>query len=126
MVDITDKRKHPRQFCSVPVYAKEGTEFANTQTIDISEGGLGLLASQSIPKEKKVVIALELNPMEDPLLVWGHVKWVKSETIKGMFRVGVQFTKSIDGSKIEVCKVVKSAYRKALNCSGPGQTGKKL
>lgn len=88
----SNRRKNPRLHCSVPVEGKKGGAFAQTQTLDISKGGLGILSKKAIPLQKQIAVALELAPDTDPVLVMGRVKWVERDPRSKDYRVGMEFT----------------------------------
>ena len=99
----SEKRKSTRQDCLVPVDGKKGSYFAHMNTIDFSEGGIGLISDQKIPLNKEVPMEVEFSPNADPLIVIGKVKWVQevvdSHTHKKSYRIGLTFKDVHSGSK---------------------------
>ena len=95
----SNKRKSRRQACLVPITGKEGSAFEQTQTIDISKSGLGIISSRRIPLNKEIAIQLDLNEEGEPVLVLGQVKWIEPIIKSKQFRVGVYFKNILNGSK---------------------------
>ena len=87
-----NKRKSTRHGCVVPVDGKQGTVFAESQTIDISRGGAGLIVRNPIPLNTRMAIELDLSPQEEPVLAIGEVKWVSRISNSNLYRVGISFT----------------------------------
>ena len=86
-----EQRKYRRTDCVVPVDGKQGTAFDGVKTVDISSGGMGFVSSKSIPLNEKIVVQLELQPEDEPVLVVGLVKWVSKIKNTGYYRVGMIF-----------------------------------
>jgi len=95
----SNKRKNRRQTCLVPITGKAGSAFDETQTIDISKGGMGIISSRRIPLNKEIAIELDLKEEGEPVLVLGQVKWVEPIVKSKQFRVGVYFKEILNGSK---------------------------
>lgn len=93
-----DKRKNARRVCSVLVEGREGTPFAHSQTIDISQGGVGFISPKAISVDTKIPIELSLSPENESVVVVGRVKWVRKLSESNNYRVGLVFDDFIDGS----------------------------
>lgn len=89
------KRRNLRQVCFVPVDGKVGTGFGNSQTVDISKGGIGLISRKPVTLDEKIAIELELVPDQDPVLVMGQVRWIRRIPESGNYRMGVKFAKAL-------------------------------
>jgi len=94
-----NKRKTKRYDCLVPIESKKGTVFENSQTLDISKGGLGFVSESKIPLNKKIAVEVDLTPEGDPVLVIGAVKWVIPLPNSDSFRVGLSFGNVLSGSR---------------------------
>lgn len=93
-----DKRTEERFGCYVPVEGKEGSEFDQTKTTDISRHGIGFISTHPIPVNQKIAIELALKPNTEPVLVIGVVKWVRKLSDGEQYRVGMTFSDIISGS----------------------------
>lgn len=89
-----NKRESKRQLCLVPVDSKKGTTFANTQTIDISKGGIGIISRRKIPLDEKIAVEIDTQPDGEPILVMGKVVWVRKMSDDDRYRVGLKFQKA--------------------------------
>lgn len=105
MKSVMNKRRAPRKDCRVPVESKEGTAFDFSQTIDISEGGVGFVSSRYIPANTKMFIEIALTPQGDPVLAVAHVQWVSRIPGSKNFRVGMKFDDIMSGSKSRISRV---------------------
>ncbi len=92
MTEIDEKRKAKRFICQVPVMCKKGTAFDNSQTIDISKGGVGLVSHKFIPVNTQMILEIALSPNSDPVLALGQVKWVRRIPVSDNYRVGMHFS----------------------------------
>jgi Tfp pilus assembly protein PilZ len=99
MEQASDKRKNQRERCLVPVDGKEGSVFDNSQTIDISAGGVGLITEKAIPLDEKIFLEIEISPDEDSLLMMGQVKWIQKIKGSQTYRIGMRFTRDLLNSK---------------------------
>jgi hypothetical protein len=91
MKQKSDKRKSIRKSCLVPVDGKKGASFDHIQTVDIGQGGVGLISHKYIPKNESIAIEIELGPQEEPVIVMGKVQWIRSIPGNGNFRIGMKF-----------------------------------
>lgn len=89
--EAEEKRRADRFGCYVPVECKKGVAFDQSQTIDISKGGIGFITEERIPVNTKMAVEIALSPEEDPLLTWGQVKWVRPVPHSSHYRVGMKF-----------------------------------
>lgn len=96
---MRNKRKNKRRNCSVPVEGKAGGVFHRTQTIDISNAGIGLISRKKIPLQKKITLELELSKERVPVFVVGKVEWVRPIINSRNYRVGMSFANVLKGSK---------------------------
>ncbi len=90
-----EQRRMPRRLCGVPVEGKEGSFFEGIQTVDICQGGVGLISAKSIPVNEQIVVQLDLDPDEEPVLVLGEVKWIVKMKDSEYFRVGMSFCEEV-------------------------------
>ena len=94
MKHAKNKRENQRKVCLVPVEGKKGTTFAETQTVDISGGGMGLISNRLIPLDEKIAVEIATAPDADPILMLGKVVWVRKLNKKDRYRVGLKFQKA--------------------------------
>jgi c-di-GMP-binding flagellar brake protein YcgR len=94
-----EQRKSQRISCLVPVDGKAGSTFDETQTVDFSKGGIGLISTHAIPVNKQMPMEIDLGENEDPVFVIAKVKWVKKIKGTDTYRVGMIFTEVLQGSK---------------------------
>ena len=97
-----EKRKSERFDCSVPIEGKEGSVFAESQTVDISGGGVGFISRKFIPVNTEMAVEIALTPKSDPLLTLGKVKWVQQLSNPPRYRVGMVFEESSAGLKSQL------------------------
>lgn len=91
-MEASEKRTSPRFDCRVPILCRKGTIFDNSQTIDISKGGVGLISSKFVPLNTNLVMEIALAPKAEPLLAVGRVKWVQKMASQERYRLGMSFT----------------------------------
>lgn len=107
-----ERRRAQRLNCTVPVDGKEDGVFAETCTVDLSRGGVGFISKQPIPLEEEVVVALELDPLEAPVLVMGRVQWVRQDPASGEYRVGMKFISALSAeSRLRLEQYAKRKFR---------------
>ncbi len=99
-----DKRKHKRFNCLVPVEGKKGSPFDRTRTLDISKNGIGFISSRSISLNQKIAIEIVLDPQSEPVLVVGQVRWIQPVQGRNRFRVGMDFSEVVQGSRSRLAK----------------------
>ncbi len=104
---MVNQRKNPRKNCRVLVDVKSGAPFDGSRTVDISEGGAGFVSDRYIPVNTRMMVQIDLNPDEDPVLALGVVQWINKIGDGSRYRVGLKFIEIIHGakSKIRRCKV---------------------
>ena len=90
-MDTKEKRRNPRFICRVPVLCKKGTMFDNSQTIDISKGGVGFYSQRFVPVDTNMIMEIALSPKKDPLLAVGKVRWIQKVGYMDKYRVGMEF-----------------------------------
>ena len=108
MSAAVNQRLEARYSCSVPVEGKEGREFDQTKTMDISRHGIGFLTSQPIGINQKVALEIVLKQNTEPVMVIGVVKWVRKIGVSDQFRVGMVFSEIISGSSSRMDKYFTS------------------
>jgi len=95
-----EHRKNHRLKCLVPIDGKTGSDFEQTQTFDISKGGIGFISKKPIPVDEKIAMEIELSPDDEPVIVVGRVLWVSQIPDSDEYRIGMQFGDVLlDGSK---------------------------
>ncbi len=94
MKHVKNKRESQRKTCFVPVEGKKGGTFAQSQTVDISGGGIGLISKRAIALDEKIAVEIATAPDADPILMLGKVVWVRKLDQKDRYRVGLQFEKA--------------------------------
>ena len=104
---MSNKRRAPRIDCTVPVDSKQGSIFDHLQTIDFSRGGIGFVSHQRIPINKKIAIELDLFDENEPVVVIGRVRWVKTIGKSDNYRIGLAFEEIISGSQSRINRYFK-------------------
>ena len=104
---MSNKRKNDRYQCIVPVDGKDGSSFAQTKTVNISKGGLGFVSHQRIPINKRIAIELDLFDENEPVVVIGRVRWVKTIGKSENYRIGLAFEEVISGSQSRINQYFK-------------------
>lgn len=98
-----ERRKNERQSCLVPVESKQGSPFANTQTVDISSRGIGFISKKKIPLAKTIAVELDFPDQSEPALVLGKIQWVSRIPETPYYRVGMLLTENLSaGSKTQL------------------------
>lgn len=103
-----NQRLEVRYNCLVPVEGKEGCEFDQAKTLDISRNGIGLISSHSIGINQKIALEIVLKPNTEPIMVIGVVKWVCKLGESGQYRAGMVFQELISGSGRRLDKYLTS------------------
>ena len=103
-----NQRIEARYNCLVPVEGKEGSEFDQTKTLDISRHGIGFLSSHPIGINQKIALEIVLKPNTQPVMVIGVVKWVRKIGVSDQYRVGMVFSEIISGSPTRLDKYLTS------------------
>ena len=101
-----NKRKNTRHDCLVPVEGKKGSAFANSRTVDISQGGAGLVVSDYVPINTKMAVEIDLEPQGEPIVAVGLVKWIQ-QLNSNVFRLGLCFTEVRTDSKSRIDEYFK-------------------
>jgi hypothetical protein len=104
----SNQRSETRYNCLVPVEGKEGSEFDQTKTLDISRHGIGFLSSHSIGINQKIALEIVLKPNTEPVMVIGVVKWVRKLGVSEQYRVGMVFSDVISGSPTRLDRYLTS------------------
>ena len=108
MSPVSNQRSEARYNCLVPVEGKEGSEFDQTKTLDISQHGIGLISPRSIGINQKIALEIVLKPNTEPVMVIGVVKWVRKIGVSDQYRVGMVFSEIISGSPTRLEKYLSS------------------
>ena len=108
MCPAANQRTEARYNCLVPVEGKEGSEFDQTKTLDISRHGIGFLSSHPIGINQKIALEIVLKPNTEPVMVIGVVKWVRKIEVSDQYRVGMVFSEIISGSESRLDKYLNS------------------
>ena len=101
MKSVKNKRRGQRKSCLVPVEGKKGSSFADTQTVDISKGGMGLISKRAIPLDEKIAVEIATSPDAEPILVLGQVVWIRKLGTKARYRVGLKFQKAFSSEALK-------------------------
>ena len=99
MCAAANQRSEARHNCFVPVEGKEGSEFDQTKTLDISRHGIGFLSAHPVGINQKIALEIVLKPNTEPVMVIGVVKWVRKLEDSDQYRVGLVFSEVISGTK---------------------------
>ena len=108
MCAAANQRSEDRYNCLVPVEGKEGSEFDQTKTLDISRHGIGFLSSHPVPVNQKIALEIVLKPNTQPVMVIGVVKWVRKIGVSDQYRIGMAFSEVISGSSTRLDKYLTS------------------
>ena len=108
MSAVENQRVEARFGCVVPVEGKEGREFDQTKTLDISRHGIGFLTSQPVGINQKIALEIVLKQNTEPVMVIGVVKWVRKLGVSDQYRVGMVFSEIISGSSSRMDKYFTS------------------
>jgi hypothetical protein len=99
MPGVSNKRTEVRNNCFVPVESKSDSSFSQTQTVNISRHGIGLISPHSHDINEKIVVEIQLKPNTDPVLAIGTVKWVHKLSHGEQYRIGMNYDRIILGSQ---------------------------
>jgi PilZ domain len=108
MSKVSNERSEVRYNCLVPIEGKEGSQFDQTRTQDISRHGIGLISSQNVAVNQKIALEIVLKPNAEPVMVIGVVKWVRKLGNSDQYRVGMAFSEVISGSPGRLDKYLTS------------------
>ena len=108
MCAASNQRSESRYNCLVPIEGKEGSEFDQTKTLDISRHGIGLVSSRPIGINQKIALEIVLKPNTEPVMVIGVVKWARRIGDSDQYRVGMVFSEIISGSSTRLDKYLTS------------------
>jgi len=108
MCAAVNQRSEARYNCFVPVEGKEGSEFDQTKTLDISRHGIGFISSHPVGINQKIALEIVLKPNTEPVMVIGVVKWVRKIGVSDQYRVGLVFSEIISGSSTRLDKYLSS------------------
>ena len=108
MSPASNQRSESRYNCYVPVEGKEGSEFDQTKTLDISKHGIGFLSAHPVGINQKIALEIVLKPNTEPVMVIGVVKWVRKLGDSEQYRVGMVFSEVLSGSPTRLDKYLTS------------------
>ncbi len=78
---------------------KGQSEFYDTVTRDISEGGLRFITNQFLPNFSEVMLEVSLQPSMQPVRALAKVAWIQKLRHSDQYHVGAQFTEINNGHK---------------------------
>jgi len=99
MQAVFNNRMETRNKCFVPVESKSDSFFDQTQTVDISRHGIGIISLHPHHINEKIAIEIQLKPDTAPVLVIGIVKWVHRLSDSEEYRIGMNYDKITSGSQ---------------------------
>jgi len=99
MSNNSNNRMKVRNNCFVPVEGKIDSIFDQTQTVDISCHGIGLISPCSHDINEKIAIEIQLEPNTNPVLVVGIVKWIRRLPGPEQYRIGMSYDGISSGSQ---------------------------
>jgi len=112
--DGMERRQWNRVDMNVPFKFREVGEFnrfpLDSETRDISEGGIRFATDKFLPKDSKLVVSIDFN---DAPAVKATVKvaWSVRESHTNMYEIGVEFDTIPSESRVQLSNIV----RKNLN-----------
>jgi Tfp pilus assembly protein PilZ len=110
---MEDKRKYKRRTISLNVeYDMSPRQmYMESRAKDISGGGLCLITSEALAKDKEVLLKIFLPDREKPLFISGLVVWSKpyKERLLELFLNGIEFSDVKDNDRDLVIKFVDGA-----------------
>ena len=104
MSSSPQKRKAKRVDCNVPVEGKQGALFDDSKTVNISEGGVGIITKTAVPIDTTMAVEISLSPKSEPIIALGQVKWVSQIPDSDSYRVGLSFSDAVNTSKSRLSK----------------------
>ncbi|MDP3731687.1 MAG: ATP-binding protein [Candidatus Omnitrophota bacterium] len=92
-------------------------QIESSQSIDISEGGVCLVAERNIETDARVLIRLKFFKGDEPLSVMARVAWIKAiervpEISVHKYRLGLEFINLKNRDKENISKFIKSISHK--------------
>lgn len=115
MTKQTEKRRHSREACTVPVDGKIGDFFEQVITTDISRAGIGFISGNEIPLNKEIAIEIDFEENADPVFVIGKVQWIQNVPSSDKFRLGLKFESVLRGSKTRLNNYFKKSKIKNIS-----------
>ena len=112
--DGIERRQWSRVDMNVPLKFREVGEFSrsplDSETRDISEGGIRFATDKFLPKDSKLVVNMDLN---DIPVVKATVKvvWSVRDSHTNMYEIGVEFDTIPSEARVQLSNIV----RKNLN-----------
>ena len=99
MSEFVNKRKSRRTNCFVPIDGKKGGIFDQSQTVDLSKRGIGLISNYKLAIGQEIPIELDFNGDINSVLVLGRVIWSIQDSQIKAYRAGINFVDVLRGSK---------------------------
>lgn len=108
--DGIERRRWPRVVVQLPIRYREVGEFnhlpLDSETKDISEGGVRFVAGKFLPKECKLVVSLNLSHMVG-VKATVKVVWTARDSHTNMYEVGAQFENISSEAKVQIGNLVR-------------------
>lgn len=108
----TERRKFPRIDLdkSVNYHTVDDNKIRNGLAKDVSAGGVQLISFDFIPKDKRVVIEIQLD--DDIIKTTSMVVWTKKLPYSGRYQIGLQFNSEEEeiSDSVKKTKDVVSEY----------------
>jgi c-di-GMP-binding flagellar brake protein YcgR len=112
--DGIDRRQWARVDMHAPLKFREVGEFnrspLDSETRDISEGGVRFATDRFIPKDSKLVVNIDLNNMPS-VKATAKVVWSTRDSHTNMYEVGIEFETINSETRVQLSNIV----RKNLN-----------
>lgn len=108
--DGIERRRWPRVQVELPIKYREIGVFnhlpSDSETRDISEGGIRFFSDKFLPKESKLVVSLNL---QDIVGVKATIKvvWTSRDARTNMYQVGAQFDNIPSEARVQIANLVK-------------------
>ena len=103
-----EKRESKRFSCHVPLMDEKREALLNSQTVDISQTGVGFISARFIPINTKMMVEISLTREGAPVLVQGRVKWVEREADSSSYRIGMTFPEIPEQAKSRIEEYFKA------------------
>lgn len=111
-----ERRKWPRAEVSLPIRYRGVGEFnhlpLDSETKDISEGGLKFTADKFLPKDSRLIVNLNLEEFTG-VKAAVRVVWVTQDSHTHLYQIGAQF----DNIPLEAKSNIATLVRKKLSYS---------
>ena len=105
-----ERRRWPRVQVQLPLRYREVGEFGqlpmDSETKDISVGGVRFTADKFLPKESRLVVSLNLENLSG-VKATIKVVWTSRDTRTNMYEIGAQFDNVPSEAKNEIASLVR-------------------